>query len=369
VSVVSGKARLRWGIVLAGTALLCALPAIVATWPVPASAISAAALRARVMASAKVAYQGYVQSNVDLGLPDLPDLSSVSTLLDGSTDQYAWYRSPDQWRADQLSAAGEDDIYQTTQGTFLWNYSRNLFTQVLGAQPARLPRAADLLPPALARRLLGYAGRATLVSRLPTQRVAGVDAAGLRLVPGHSATTIGAVDIWADPRTGLPVEVEIFGRGSAAPVLTTRFLDVSFDRPAVPTVTPQPAPGVGFSTTTLPDVAGVLNQFGPPLPGQLGGSRRVANQGGLADVAAYGSGFARFAVLPLPARAGTEALEVASSVGASIPLHGGSAVLIQTPLLTMVLARPPGGPVYLLTGAVTPGLLERAATQLLADSQ
>jgi len=367
VSVVSGRARLRWGVVAAGTALLCGLPALIAAWPVPASALSAAQLRARILASADVPYQGYAESDVNLGLPNLPDLSSVSTLLDGSTDQYAWYRSPDQWRADVITAAGEDDIYQTAQGTFLWDYTRNLFTQVLGAQPARLPRPADLLPPALARRLLGYAGQATGVSRLPTQRVAGVDAAGLRLIPEGSATTISSVAIWADPTTGLPVEVEIFGRGVSVPVLVTRFLDLSFSRPALATVTANPGPGVGFSTTRLPDVAGVLNGFGPPLPDRLGGSDRVANPGGLQDVAAYGTGFARFAVLPLPHRAGTEALTTASSVGAAIPMRGGSAVLIRTPLLTMVLASPPGGPVYLLTGAVTAGVLESAATALLAD--
>jgi hypothetical protein len=56
----------------------------------------------------------------------------------------------------------------------------------------------------------------------------------------------------------------------------------------------------------------------------------------------------------------------ASRYGASISLHTGTAVLVGTPLLTVVLARAPDGPVYLLTGAVTPGLLESAANDLLA---
>ena len=85
MSVVSGRARLRWGVVAAGTALLCGLPALIAAWPVPASALSAAQLRARILASADVPYQGYAESDVNLGLPNLPDLSSVSTPLDGST--------------------------------------------------------------------------------------------------------------------------------------------------------------------------------------------------------------------------------------------------------------------------------------------
>jgi len=351
--------------VAAGTALLCALPVIVAAWPVPAFALSAAQLRNRIMASGHVSYQGYAESDVNLDLPSLPDLGNVVSLLDGSTDQYAWYRSPDEWRADVLTTAGEDDTYQTSAGTYLWNYARNLFTQVVGSQPVRLPEAADLLPPALARRLLSFAGPADRLSRLPSQRVAGIAAAGLRIVPGESATTIAAVDIWADPASGLPLEVAVFGRGSAAPALVTRFLDLSLSAPSLADIEPDPGPEVGQSVTALPDAAGVLNGFGPPLPGRLGGANRVANPGGLADVAAYGSGLARFAVLPLPERVGAEALDTASSVGASTTLNGGTAVVVETPLLNMVLIGSPTGPVYLLTGAVTVSLLEQAASQLM----
>ena len=160
--------------VACGVGLLCGLPVIVSALPVPASSLTAAALRARILASADVPYQGYAESSVDLGLPTLPDLGDVSTLLDGTTDQEAWYRSPTQWRADVLTSVGETDTYQTSHGTFVWDYSSNLMTQILGTEPVRLPRAADLLPPELARRLLGYASPADRLSRLPAQRVAGV---------------------------------------------------------------------------------------------------------------------------------------------------------------------------------------------------
>ena len=355
----------RWAVVAAATALLCALPAAIAALPVPASAMSSAQLRARIAASAGVPYQGYAQSYVDLGLPSLPDLSNVISLLDGSTNQYVWYRSPGRWRADQLTAAGENDIYQTSQGTYLWNYTNNQLTRIVGSQPVRLPQAPDLLPPQLARRLVGFASKATRFSRLPTKRVAGVDAAGLRLVPVDSASTISAVEMWADPRTGLPVEVEVFGQGEVAPVLVSRFLDVRQTRPAATTLRPQPGPGIERNTTSLPDASGVLNRFGPPLPGQLGWIQRVASPSGLSDVAAYGAGFSRFAVVPLPPRVGNAALSAASGVGTTITLADGTAVVVQTPLIAMLLARAPTGQVYLLTGAVTAGRLEYAANRLL----
>lgn len=353
-------------------ALLCCLPSIIAALPVQQSRLTAAQLRARILASAAVPYQGYAESTVDLGLPNLPDLGDVSTLLDGTTDQYAWYRSPGHWRADELTAAGENDIYQTSQGTYLWDYGRNLLMQITGAQPARLPRASDLLPPALGRRLLSFASSADHLSRLPSRRIGGVDAAGLRVVPADRATTISQIDIWADPANGLPVQVEIVGRGASAPALLTRFLQVSDQRPALATVTPAPAPGVGVTTARLPDVSGILRGFGPPLPGSLAGLGRIAAPAGLHDLGAYGSGFSRFAVLPLPYNVGSQAVTAASSAAAGagvVRLAGGSGVLIKTPLLTVLLARSEfGGPVYVLAGAVTPALLLRAGSELLTQT-
>jgi hypothetical protein len=370
VSVVRRQAQRRWLAVVCGFALLCGLPAVIAAWPVPDSPLSATALRARMLASAGVPYQGYVESSVDLDLPSLPDLGDVSSLLDGITDQYAWYRSPGQWRSDVITASGEDDTYQTSQGTFQWSYSANLLTQIIGAQPVRLPRAADLLPPALALRLLGFASSGTRISRLPSQRVAGVDAAGLRLLPDDPDSTVGAVDIWADPGNGLPVQVDIFTHGSAQPILVARFLDLSEGLPSLADVTPAPAPGVGTTVTALPDVSGIVDRFGPPLPGQIAGQSRVPAPSGLADVAAYGAGFSRFAVLPLPSRVGQSALNAAQSAGAGgVKLSsGGTGALIETPLLTVLLAQSQfGGPVYLLTGAVTPTLLVHAGSDLLDD--
>jgi hypothetical protein len=123
----------RWSIVACGTAALCALPVVIAALPVQQSPISAAALRARILASASVPYEAYAESTVDLGLPRLPDLRDVSQLLDGTTDQYVWYRSPAYWRADNVTGsgpngtfqAGESDTYQNGQLVYLWDYGRH----------------------------------------------------------------------------------------------------------------------------------------------------------------------------------------------------------------------------------------------------
>jgi hypothetical protein len=368
VSVVSRQAWLRWATVACGTAALCALPVVVGALPVPQSPISAASLRARILASGHVPYQGYAESTVSLGLPDLPDLSGVSMLLDGTTDQYAWYRSPAHWRTEVSTPAGEDDTYQAGPVTYLWNYGRNLLTQIEGSQPARLPRAADLLPPALGHRLLVLAGGSGRISRLPSRRIAGVDTAGLRVRTADSRTTIAAVDIWADPATGLPAAVQVFARGSARPVITSSFLELSETRPAPSVVTPDPAPGVDVATADLPDVSRILDGIGPPLPGRLGGFARTQIRGGLTSIAAYGTGFSRFAVIPLPGRVGAQAQSAALAAGAAQTQFGdGSAVAISTPLITVVMATSSfGGPVFLLAGPVTPAVLLRAVPGLLA---
>jgi hypothetical protein len=352
---------------------MCALPAVIAALPVPGVAMSAAALRARILASASVPYEGYAESTVNLGLPELPDLQDVSTLFDGSTDQYAWYRSPDRWRAAIITGTGEDDTYQVGQQTYQWDYGHNVLTRIVGAQPVRLPRAADLLPPALARRLLDIASPADHISRLPSRRVAGVDAAGLQLVPADSTTTIGAVDIWADPADGLPIEVAITGRGSAKPILVTSFLQVAERLPALATVTPDPAPGVVVTSTGLPDVERVLggdgdgDHDGTPFPAQLAGINRIAIPGGPIGVATYGTGFSRIVLLPLPRGEGAQLLNDAIQAGAAtVTLPGGTAALIRTPLLTVLMLRAGFRETYLLTGAVTPALLESAGSSLQA---
>jgi hypothetical protein len=362
--------------VVGGLAVLCALPAVIAALPVPALAVSAATLRTRILASATVPYQGYAESTMNLGLPELPDLQDLSTLLDGSTDMYAWYRSPDSWRTAVVTGTGENDIYQAGQQTYTWDYGHNVLTRIVGAQPVRLPRASDLLPPVLARRLLDAASPADHVSRLPSRRVAGVDAAGLQLVPADSTTTIGAIDVWADPADGLPVEVAIIGRGSAKPILVTSFFQVAERSPAVATVTPDPAPGVVLTSTGLPDIERILggdvdadgDHDGTPFPRQLAGLSSVPIPGGLTGVATYGTGFSRLVLVPLPRSLGAQVLSAATKAGAAtVALPGGPAVLIRTPLFTVLVLR--AGfrkTTFILTGAVTPALLEQAGASLEA---
>jgi hypothetical protein len=360
----------RWGVVAAGTAVLLSVPGIVAALPVPGSPVTAAALRAKIIDSAARPYEGYVESTADLGLPLLPDLADVSALADGVTEQYAWYRGPGQWRADTLTTAGENDVYQVGATTYLWNQSLNLMTQVVGTASVRLPRAADLLPPALARLLLSLASPKDRLTRLPSRRVAGVDAAGLALHPVNAATTVGTIDIWADPRSGLPVDVRVYPRGDGKPVLVSDFLQVSQRSPGLASITPQPGPGVDVTQASLGSLNHVLNNGRQhPWPPQLGGQKYDPVVDGLNSIAFYGSGFARFALVELPDKTGRQVVSAVTSAGAGVlTVTGGTEVIVATPLLTVVLATLHrfGGITFLLAGAESPKALEAAATNLLS---
>ena len=146
----------RWLLVGAGAAALVGVSAVRA----PAAAVSAdpAALRARIRATVPP-YVGYAESTGRLGLPQIPQLESTVALLTGTTRMRAFVASGAAWRADELTPTGEHGVYRAGPSEFLWDFEANQLTRVLGIAAARLPRATDLPPPDLARRLLALAAR------------------------------------------------------------------------------------------------------------------------------------------------------------------------------------------------------------------
>ena len=161
----------RWAVVAAGLTVLCAMPVIASARPASVPSLTAGQLRARILASAGQSYAGYAESNATFGLPSLPGLNGVASLLDGVTKMRVWVAAPDDWRVDVLSDAGERDTYQLGTLSYIWDSGQELLTEVFGQPSLRLPRPADLVPPALAVRLLEAAGQQARFSLIPAQRV------------------------------------------------------------------------------------------------------------------------------------------------------------------------------------------------------
>ncbi|MHA6781275.1 sigma-E factor regulatory protein RseB domain-containing protein [Pseudonocardia saturnea] len=361
----------RWLLVGAGAAALVGLPAL----PRPVGVVEdlpADALRDRVLAASIGPYVGYAESSGRLGLPRLPQLESAVALVTGETRIRAFVASPERFRVDELLPVGERSTYRVDgaefgSNVFTWDFDADQLTAISGTAPLRLPRAADLLPPELARRLLRLAP-GDPVATLPARRVAGRTAAGLRLTPADPDTTVGQVDVWADAGTGLPLRVEVAPRGGE-PLLTTAFTEVDPRAPAEDDLLPQLPTGAGFVRADAGEIAGALRQLdAPPPPDRLTGRDRVPLTGTpgseLPGVGLYGTGIAGFALIPVSREIADRAVDGAALAGGTgIAVDRGRAVRLSSPLLSLaVLARGRRG--TLLIGTVAADLLEQALLEL-----
>jgi hypothetical protein len=363
----------RWAVVGVGMVALCLLPVAVAAWPVGTAArVEPVELRDRILGSTAQPHDGYVETDGRLGLPDLPALAEVGGLLGGSTRLRTWYAGPESWRVAELAPVGERDTYRVPSGVYTWDFERNLVTLITGDRSVWLPGAADIVPPALARRLLAADGD---LQPLPSRRVAGVAAAGVRLVITDPATTVGRVDAWADPETGLPVQVEVAGRGAAGPAFSSRFLQLRQDPPDPRLLLPRLPRTAGLTVTTNVELEAALTAVLPgDLPGTLAGRPRslVTVEGAVA--AGYGTGFSTMMVIGLPGRFGGQTLDAAEAAGTPIPITGAEAYELRASLLTALVVhadhtepRREELHAWLLAGLVEPQLLRQAATELVGS--
>jgi hypothetical protein len=350
-----------------GVALLCCLPALAAALPASVPARTPRQLESLILGSQRMSFSGYAESDASFGLPPLPAFSGVTPLLDGVTRMRVWQASPGSWRVDTLSDAGENDTYQAGDATFVWDSGEQLLTGVFGAEVIRLPRAADLVPSALAIRLISWAGPGARLSALPPRRVAGQDAAGLAISPASGQSTIARADIWASAATGLPLLVEVFGHGSSQPALESQFLQAGPWTPEAAVLRPQRGPGTGFTATTPGDFAGVLsNLASEPLPASLAGLARQRSP--VPQVGVYGSGLTSFAVLAFTRGSGGQLISDALSAGAArLKVRRGYGAVAAAPLISLVLVHPCHTPhTILLVGLVSQATLEQAAATLAA---
>jgi hypothetical protein len=242
----------------------------------------------------------------------------------------------------------------------------------------RLPRVDDLLPPQAARRLLGALGPDDRVTGAPSRRIAGRDAAGLRVVPASADATLGAVDVWLDAGSGLPLGVAVRDRAGGTAFEST-FLGVDLRGPAAADVAVPTPEGARIETGDAPDLVALVDRYARnAFPGALAGRERVAGllaapsgqdqeQGGTAT---YGSGLARFVVVPLPpgpAYDVLDAVRLRTSVD-DVP-RGRLAVLTSGVVTAAVAVRDDGQESYLLAGLVTRDLLAAAAKDLLTNAE
>jgi hypothetical protein len=352
----------RWLAVILTAAVFIAAPLLMSARPAAPSEISASELAGRIRQSGDIGWSGFVETTGTLQVPDSDSFATLGQLLGEDTRLRVWWRSADDWRVDRLRSTGETDIFRQGRGTVRWIFESQTATYS-PVSNIRLPDASDLLPPTFARSLL-QGVRDSELSRMPSRRVAGIDAPGLRLTPEERATTVGHVDIWADGVSGLPLQVELYGLGDQRPVLSTTLLELTVGAPPASTTRFTLAEGVRVIYEESVDVAAAANAFAPyDLPTSLAGlgSRNGKDPGA---VGIYGRGPTTLIALPLRGRiAGLLRRQLedrgtaqVTDVGTLAPV-GPVGVLI-TPF------RGRGG-TFLLAGTVTSETLQQAAAELL----
>ncbi|GAY10349.1 hypothetical protein [Pseudonocardia sp. N23] len=361
-----GRRALSRRTLLVGAGAAALVAAGTVSWPAGATgAPGPAELLARIRASASQPYSGLAEASGRLGLPDLPQLEQATALFTGTTRIRAFHAGPDRWRVDELTAAGERDVYQLDGVESLWDFGSQRLTRIVGTTSLRLPRAGDLLPPDLARRILSAAPDDPITA-LPDRRVAGRAAAGVRLTPADPDTTVAHVDVWADAPSGLPLRVEISGRADPGrPVLISELTSVDLTAPPDDVLVPVVPPGATATEVAATDLTGALRVLGPAAPpGRLAGRGRLPRFPDLPGIGVYGSGLGGFVLVPLTGRIAGQAVDGATGAGGvPVTVTNGRAVGVSTPLLSVVI-RAGGRRGALLVGTVSPSVLAQAAGEL-----
>jgi hypothetical protein len=352
----------RWLLVALVSAVVAATPVLPRLLPSQASDLSAAQLRERIAASRDLGWSGEVRTRGSLQVPEIDSFGGVADLLGDDSTLRVWWRSDESWRVDRIRASGESDLVREGDLLTRWRFESERATASPYAT-VRLPDESDLVPARLARRMLAGAQDAEL-SRLPSRRLAGRSAPGLRLVPADDQSTIRRVDVWADARTGLPLRVEVVGVGGRLPVVTstvTRLDPTTPDR-ATTSFTAPPGARVGFRDAI--DVAAGANAFAPfVLPDALAGLERRGDPDELGAVGLYGRGPTALVAVPLRRRlAGQVQDQLETSGGAG---SAGGTSLTVGPLSVLLTEGGRGRGTFLLAGTVRPSVLDDAAAELV----
>ena len=238
-----------------------------------------------------------VQQTANLGLPELPGVSQTSgvtsTLLDGTQSVEIWYGGPKLVRMAVPVNAGESDLRRDGSTVWLWNSKTQTATQVTlpahiqaqqgngaagaggtfgaGGSTSPGPQVPDT-PQAAASQLLATIGPSTVVAVQSNVYVADRPAYQLSLAPKSSQSLIGRVLLAVDASSGIPLRVEVYGRGSAGLVYSIGYSALAYGTPAAANFSFTPPPGATVKKQTVPSDPGALLQdrglpSGSPLPG------------------------------------------------------------------------------------------------------
>jgi outer membrane lipoprotein-sorting protein len=215
--------------------------------------------------SAPPSFSGDASSSVNLGLPQIPTGLGGTSATGGLTDlltgdqTYKVWHSPDGVRVANLLPAGERDLVANKTDAWLWDSqtqtAKHLTYDLAAMRAAAKAQQRSATPPdpstlatTIVRRVAPYAD----LSVSSTQWVAGEPTYTLVLTPTSSTTLVGSVQVALDANNWVPLQLEVFAKGSDSAAIRVGFTSISFGPVDASTFDFTPPAGATVTTTALP---------------------------------------------------------------------------------------------------------------------
>ncbi|MFF3202953.1 outer membrane lipoprotein carrier protein LolA [Streptomyces sp. NPDC002962] len=359
--------------------------------------ITAQQLLDKIAASDVQQLSGTVKISTDLGLPDLGGLESgllsgatqggdgssadpstkLTELASGTHTLRVAADGPDRQKLSLLEDAAEYSVIHN--GKDVWGYdsaSNEVYHSTAdensgegagkGSGKAETPVPAT--PKELTEDALKAVDDTTSVTVDGTVQVAGRDAYKLLVKPKQSGSTVGAISVAVDAKTGLPLKFTLTPASGGAAVVDAGFTQVSFAKPAASTFDFTAPKGAKVTEgdeagESAPGHPGRSDDLAKDLEG-LEGAEGAEGPDGLDGLNVLGEGWTSVAVfdtggegMPSGTEAGGDLGGFLGSFGDKVTGKFGSGTVFSTRLINALMTD--DGKVYV--GAVTKDALVKAA--------
>ncbi|MEU0176975.1 DUF2092 domain-containing protein [Streptomyces massasporeus] len=243
---------------------------------------------------------GTVKISTDLGLPNLGGLESgllsgaagqgeggssadptakLTELASGTHTLRVAADGPDRQKLSLLENAAEYSIIHN--GKDVWGYDSKSNEVYHGTSSKSPEHGKDQQPPAtpkdFAEEALKAVDDTTSVTVDGTAQVAGRDAYKLVVKPKQSGSTVGAISVAVDAKTGMPLKFTLTPASGGAAVIDVGFTKVDFAKPAASTFDFTPPKG---AKVTEDKDAGKDSEKAPGTTFDKGGAREHAPKAG-----------------------------------------------------------------------------------------
>ncbi|MCX4236050.1 LolA family protein [Streptomyces ortus] len=364
--------------------------------------VSAQQLIEKIAASDVQQLSGTVKISTDLGLPDLGGLESslggatgsgrdgsgssadpsskLMELASGTHTLRVASDGEDKQKLSLLDKAAEYSVIHN--GDEVWAYdsaSNEAYHMKDGSaassdstEKGKKGRSDGMpaTPKELAQEALKASDDTTSVTVDGTARIAGRDAYKLLIKPKQSGSTVGAISVAVDAKTGLPLKFTLTPASGGAAVIDAGFTKVDFSRPAASTFDFSPPKGAKVTEGDEPKSDGPAGRGDAGRNHQHKGDKARPGSGGedlgkefqgLNVIGEGWSSIARFDTggegLPSEGSGGGDASRFLDSLGDQVKGEFGSGTVFSTRLVNALITD--DGKVY--AGAVTKDALVKAA--------